>query len=216
MKKILAWIIICMMSVSLAACGKKDAADTEDSPPETKTEIKAEPKTEEQSQEPEDSLKNKETITLISEIDYAGIDLEAVIGYPKDAGITVEDGLSEDYKILADKEDGYEMSIYLSYDSSTYDDNQEYAKEEAHYEEKVFSGFEGYAVQRFESSFEVNLYLDYLDYEDVYLYIDICNHTDVDLHNQRDVYELYQLPEIQEILESVAYTPQGEGRPELD
>lgn len=207
MKKVLAWILICTMFVSLTACGKKDTAD---SPTDTKTETKAE----EQAQKPKDPLEGKDTFTLKTEMEEEGIELEAVIGYPKNAGITVEDGSFDSYKILADKEDGYELSIYLSYDSTTYDDNQEYAKEETHYEEKVFSGFEGYAVQRFENSFEVNLYLDYLEYEDVYLYIDIRNHIDVDLDNQRDVYELYQLPEVQEILESVVYTPQGEERPD--
>ena len=183
---------------------------------ETKTETKTEAKAEEPSQESKDPMEDKDTFTLKTEMEYDEIELEAVIGYPKNAGITVEDGSDDSYKVLADKEEGYEMSIYLSYDSSTYDDNQEYAKEEAHYEERAFSGFEGYAVQRFESSFEVNIYLDYLEYEDVYLYIDICNHMDVDLDDQQEVYELYQLPEIQEILESVVYTPQGEPRPELD
>lgn len=166
------------------------------------------------SQNEANPLNGKETFTLKNEMEYGGIELEAVIGYPKKSGITVEDGEDDSYKTLSNTKDGYEMTVYLCYDSTTYDENQAFAKGDLHYEEKMFSGFEGYVVQLFDSSIEVNVYLDYLEYEDVYLYISISNHMDVDFDHRKDVYELYQLPEIQEILQSIVYTPQGEARPD--
>jgi len=202
MRKMLVWILAGMMIISLAACGKKDAADNTDSPVKTKNETKEE--------KAEDPLKGKETFTLKTEIDE-GIELQAVIGYPKNAGILVEDGSNDSYKVLTDKEDGYELSVYLSYDSN-FDDNQEFSREEAYYEERKFGGFEGYAVQLFENSFDVNVYLDYVEYEDIYLYFSICHPMDVDTNNRCEVYELYQLEEVQEILNSIVYTPQGEAQ----
>jgi len=212
MKKVMAWILVCVMLLSLTACGKEEAQAPGGSSSDAKT-VKTETKKADKEEKAKKPAKGMETFTLKTEMEDAGIMLEATMGYPKKAGITVEDESSDSYRVLADKEDGYEISIYLTYDSTTYDDNQEYAKQEAHYEQRQFGGFEGYAAQLFESSFDVSIYLDYLEYEDVYVYASICNHMDVDWDNRRDVYELYQLEEVQEILNSVVYTPQGEARP---
>ena len=73
---------------------------------ETKTETKTEAKAEEPSQESKDPMEDKDTFTLKTEMEYDEIELEAVIGYPKNAGITVEDGSDDSYKVLADKEEG--------------------------------------------------------------------------------------------------------------
>lgn len=222
--KLTAIMLTLIMIITLAACGKdkateeKSAAETtaettvSDKQKEQATEHKAE-SAEADKQDAGDVLKKKETVTLKNVMEEPPTEFEVVIGYPKNSKIIVEEGVYESYTTLRNEREKYELEIYLSIDSTTYDDNQEYAKEEPMYEELNFSGFECYGYQFSDSTYEVNMYLDYYEYEDVYLTVDISSCSE-DSDDWENFYELYQHPEVQDILNSVVYTPIGEGRPD--
>ena len=145
-----------------------------------------------------------EEVKIPLEIDYLERTVSATIGYPKDKGIKVED---TDYsKVFSNEEKNYQLDFTLTEDS-TYEDNKEYYKdEEEGYEEVKFGEYTGYIVKD-EYDVEGEILLEDLSDQNTYIYLSfelsaIESYVD---DETVDVNSLYELEEVQTILNSIKY-----------
>ena len=184
MKKLFALLLAAMMLLSLAACGENGNTD--------------------QPTEPKANLK---TFEMTCEPDGVEEPAKATISYPENFTMEQEDWCV----VLTDESKDVEIEVFMTNDYNCYDVNQESAKEEYFfYEESTFGSYQGYACMTDEESatVEVYVYLDLVaEMDDVYMTFYISS-ASMDL--DADPQALYKLPEVRQVLDSVAYTAPAE------
>ena len=147
-----------------------------------------------------------EEVKIPLQIDFLEKTVSATIGYPKNKGITVEDGDSEDTKIFTNKDKNYTLEIALT-ENSTYNENKDYYKEEDEgFEEVKFKNFTGYILK---GSYDVEgkILLEDLEDQNAFIYL-IFELDPIESYiddTEVDVYSLYKLDEVQKILNSIKY-----------
>lgn len=146
-----------------------------------------------------------EEVTIPLQIDVLERTVSVTLGYPKDSGIVLEDTDWETSKVFKNEEKNYQIDISISEDS-TYNDNKDYAKEEEGYEEVTFGKFTGYIVKD-EYEIEGEILLEDLADQNIFVYLTfevsaIESYIDDDWV---DVNPLYELKEVQTILNSIKY-----------
>ena len=184
MKKLFALLLAAVMLLSLVACGGN--GDTE------------------QTTEPKVNLK---TFEMTCEPDGVEEPAKATISYPENFTMEEEDWCV----VLTDESKDVEIEVYFTNDYNCYTVNEEYAKEEHFfYEAGKYGSFNGYAtlVDEESASLDVNVYLACVaEMDDVYVTFYIRSASQ-DL--QADLQALYKLPEVRQVLDSVAYTAPAE------
>ena len=184
MKKLFALLLAAMMLLSLAACGGGEGETNQTG----------------KTDEPKVTL---ETFEMTCEPDGVEAPAKATVGYPKNFTIEEKDWCV----ILTDAEKDVEIEACFTNDYNCYDVNEEYAKEEHFfYEAATYGSYKGYVTRVDEESAAVDVYV-YLDLvaemDDVYMTFYIRSASG-DL--EADPMAMYQLPEVQQVLASVAYT----------
>lgn len=181
MKKLFALLLAAIMLLSLSACGKGGNSPA--------------------------GKANLETFEMEVLPDGVEEPAKVTIGYPKSFAKEVKDWCV----VLTDEEKDVEVEVYFVNDYNCYDINQEYAEEEYFfYKEATFGDYKGYACMTDEASstMEVYIYMSCVaDIDDVYLcfYIGSASRS-----LDADVKALYELEEVQQILNSVVYTAPAE------
>lgn len=205
MKRIFALLLAAMMLLTLTACGGgtkdpvKPGNNTSQSEP-AKSETPA----------PQDTPKTNadlETYEMVNDYAYEEVTTKVTFSYPK--SFTFEEDSWGRVEMTDEAK-----NVYIAPDLNNdgyYDDNQEMAKEEnVFYEEATFGDYQGFAWIRDDEdlSLHVVIYLDYLDIENVWS--DVCMEFDIRAlssdYDADTLIELYRLPEVQQVLNSVVYT----------
>lgn len=197
MKKLFTLLLAAAMLLSLVACGGKKDEDSgkKDKDTEASTEESTEPKT------------SLETFEMQVEPDGVDEPAKVTVGYPENFTMEEKDWCV----ILTDEEKDVAIEVYFTNDYNCYFENQEYAKDEYFfYEEAEYGDFDGYACMIDEESGDMEAYV-YLacvaDIDDVYMCFRIGSASrDLDADPQA----LYQLEEVQQVLNSVVYTAPAE------
>ena len=152
------------------------------------------------------TAKNLEEVTISNVVDYNEETITATIGYPKGAGITVENGYDENTKIFQNEQGNWEVGISLLADT-TYDDNKEYASNEEGYKEVTFNGFKGYIYEYSENEIDGAILLGDGEKDNVYKYLEISvkpinYYVDGEEMKAKPIYEL---KDVQTILNSIKF-----------
>ena len=150
-------------------------------------------------------IKKLEEVTIPLQIDVLERTVSVTLGYPKNSGIVLEDTDWETSKVLKNEQKNYQIDISISEDS-TYQENKDYAKEEEGYEEVKFGDFTGYIVKG-EYDIEGKILLEDLSEQNIYVYLtfEISAIESYIGDDWVDVKPLYELKEVQTILNSIKY-----------
>lgn len=180
MKRFIAILLAAMLLLGLAACGGSEGSGT-----------------------PETPKANLKTFEMTCEPDGVEDPAKATIGYPENFTMEEKDWCV----VLTDAEKDVEIEVYFTNDYDCYAVNEEYVKEEHFfYESGKYGSFDGYAtlVDEESASFDVYVYLGCVaEMDDVYMTFYIRSASrDLDA----DPKAMYQLEEVRQILNSVAYT----------
>lgn len=142
---------------------------------------------------------NLEEVKLPLQIDFLERTVSAMVGYPKDTGVVVEDTERDNSKIFKNEQENYKLEISLTEDT-TYKYNKDYSSKKTGYEEVQFNDFTGYIIK---GKYDIrgSILLEDIN-SNVYIYLNIVFKP---IKSGAEVEKLYQLDEVQKILNSLKY-----------
>lgn len=217
MKKLIAILLAAALLLTMAACSNGGTQSTassqspaaresstaqDSSTEESSTAAEASESSEEESSTPAAKLNTYEQFATSDECEEPA---KVTISYPDNFTYGGENPYGG-WEELVDKAKDIYIESALGCDYNTYDDNQEYAKEDYFYEEGVFGGYNGFVVMYDEdsASVEVYIYLDCIEeLDDVYMMFSIRSAS----YNEKvNPVDLYRMDEVQQVLNSIVYT----------
>lgn len=146
-----------------------------------------------------------EPMKLSLQVDSLERTVSVNIGYPKDAGITVEDGNLNKIKTLKNEEKNYKLEFNLQNDS-TYENNKKSESKKDNYTEVKFNDYSGYNVK---ASYNIKgrILLEDLSSQNIFIYlIYTLSPIKNSVNGEKvDIESLYNLDEVQTILKSIKY-----------
>ena len=123
------------------------------------------------------------------------------VGYK--AGTVASETEADEAELINEEKD-FSMEFYLYFDDDLYyfaDD----AKEEDTYKEVKYSGFDGYMYQCDDYEYEICLYIDKIDEQDVYLFAYVAPGSALIDMETTDIEAIFNQKEVQDILNSIEF-----------